>query len=369
MNRLTPKNRPPSFRKIRRKRKRQESEAQQHPLVQLQQKIGNRAAGQVIRSSVKARRATQRINPGPAPLQRQPEEEEKQATAQLKPQPGAVPAVTPAVQAGIHSLQSSGGQPLSPSSRAYFEPRIGADFSRVRIHSDAHAAATARSLNARAFTVGRDVAFGAGEYAPGTSSGKKLLAHELTHVAQQRERVAPKMIQREGAPDRFERLHPDRNPREILEQINPVTRRVARACRQNCPATAAALHHYLRTGQITRAHCDPLREGSPGFGYQISGSSRHFRSWRNRRGAAWPYVRQQTQRHGRFVVVEGDRGDAQQGLTRYHYFLIVNIRGTRFVVDAYLREVTEDIPGYLRRLGTLEYAVYAGDFGARATGP
>ena len=69
--------------------------------------------------------------------------------------------------------------------RAFFEPRFGYDFSKVRIHADNRAVETAQALNARAFIVGRDIVFGAGEYAPKTPQGKRLIAHELTHVVQQ----------------------------------------------------------------------------------------------------------------------------------------------------------------------------------------
>jgi hypothetical protein len=89
----------------------------------------------------------------------------------------------------IQSL-SGKGSPLPESQRAFFEPRFGDDFSSVRIHTDSRAAQLARSINARAFTFGRDVVFGAGEYSPGTQQGKKTLAHELTHVVQQR-RIRP----------------------------------------------------------------------------------------------------------------------------------------------------------------------------------
>jgi hypothetical protein len=65
------------------------------------------------------------------------------------------------------------------------EPRFGRDFSRVRVHTDARAAASAQALNALAYTVGRNVVFGAGQYSPGTSQGDRLVAHELTHVVQQ----------------------------------------------------------------------------------------------------------------------------------------------------------------------------------------
>lgn len=77
------------------------------------------------------------------------------------------------------------GQPLPKSVRAYFEPRFGYDFSQVRVHIDSDAIQMSRELNAEAFTYGRDIYFGAGRYSPGTLSGKRLLSHELTHVAQQ----------------------------------------------------------------------------------------------------------------------------------------------------------------------------------------
>jgi hypothetical protein len=78
-----------------------------------------------------------------------------------------------------------GGLPLPPSVREQFEPRLGSDFGNVRVHTNATAAGAARSLNARAFTVGPDIAFAPGEFSPGTSRGRLLLAHELTHVLQQ----------------------------------------------------------------------------------------------------------------------------------------------------------------------------------------
>ncbi len=78
-----------------------------------------------------------------------------------------------------------GGRPLSESTREYFEPRFGRRFEHVRVHADSSAAGPARSLNARAFTLGDHVVFGAGEYFPQSNDGKHLLAHELTHVIQQ----------------------------------------------------------------------------------------------------------------------------------------------------------------------------------------
>lgn len=92
--------------------------------------------------------------------------------------------VGPSLQARIHSL---GGdrQPLPQSVRDFFEPRFGYDFSQVRVHAGGQAAEAARAVNARAFTLGRDIILGAGEYSPRTTAGRELLAHELTHVVQQ----------------------------------------------------------------------------------------------------------------------------------------------------------------------------------------
>jgi hypothetical protein len=75
--------------------------------------------------------------------------------------------------------------PLPPAERSFFERRLGQDFSRVRVHTDASVAAAAAGLRAKAFTVGSDIAFAAGRYRPETPSGRRLLAHELVHVAQQ----------------------------------------------------------------------------------------------------------------------------------------------------------------------------------------
>ena len=92
--------------------------------------------------------------------------------------------VNDGIESQVNSL-SGGGQLLPQSVRAYFEPRFGHDFSGVRVHTGSEAAKVARSINAQAFTVGRNVAFDAGQYSPESASGQRLLAHELTHVVQQ----------------------------------------------------------------------------------------------------------------------------------------------------------------------------------------
>src|SRR5438045_2719989 len=81
---------------------------------------------------------------------------------------------------------SDGGSALDRETRGFMESRLGADFSDVRVHTDAKASASARSVQAHAYTVGSDVVFQSGQYAPESDSGKRMLAHELTHVVQQR---------------------------------------------------------------------------------------------------------------------------------------------------------------------------------------
>lgn len=102
-------------------------------------------------------------------------------TLQTEQIPGS--EVTPQIEENINALKGS-GQPLPESVRSFFEPRFGYDFGKVRVHSGEKAAEIARSVNAKAFTLGNDVVFGTGRYNSGTE-GRRLLAHELTHVIQQ----------------------------------------------------------------------------------------------------------------------------------------------------------------------------------------
>jgi hypothetical protein len=85
----------------------------------------------------------------------------------------------------VHEVLATPGHPLDPATRGSMEHRFGQDFSHVRVHSDAKAAQSAEAVDALAYTAGRDVVFGAGRYAPGTSEGDHLLAHELAHTVQQ----------------------------------------------------------------------------------------------------------------------------------------------------------------------------------------
>lgn len=95
-----------------------------------------------------------------------------------------VPTAGPSTQSAIQN-RTTGGQPLSGEVRGFMEARFGADFGNVRIHSDPEAASLSNQLSARAFTYRNHVFFSRDQYQPGTSEGKQLLAHELTHTVQQ----------------------------------------------------------------------------------------------------------------------------------------------------------------------------------------
>ncbi|MEP6620351.1 MAG: DUF4157 domain-containing protein [bacterium] len=112
-----------------------------------------------------------------------------------------VPTVTVATEHAIQSL-SQRGNALPDGVRSFMEPRFDRDFSGVRVHTDSHANDLAGSVHAQAFTVGRNIVFGAGHYAPHTDRGRRLLAHELTHVVQQSPDAVgrPPRIQRQAAP-------------------------------------------------------------------------------------------------------------------------------------------------------------------------
>jgi hypothetical protein len=95
----------------------------------------------------------------------------------------------------IHEVLRSPGQPLDPVIRTFMEPRFEYDFSKVRVRSEEQAAASAEAINAHAYTVGQEIVFADGKYAPGTDEGKELIAHELTHVVQQAQNVQRNIIQ------------------------------------------------------------------------------------------------------------------------------------------------------------------------------
>jgi len=191
--------------RIKRKKSSQQLKSPADRILFLQRTIGNQAVQRMVRSGAlqaklkigqpgdiyeqEADRVADAVMRIPEPgVQRQvePEEEKKEEEEllRIKEASDQIPEVTPAINPGIQLLQG-GGRPLSGTEQSFFEPRFGADFSNVRIHSDKRASNVARSVNARAFTFGHNVVFGAGEYSPNALAGRKLLAHELMHVVQQ----------------------------------------------------------------------------------------------------------------------------------------------------------------------------------------
>lgn len=114
-------------------------------------------------------------------------------------------------QSPVHDvINSGGGQPLDPGVRTDMEARLGHDFGDVRVHHDARAEASARAVNAHAYTVGPNIVFQRDRYDPSSETGRVTLAHELTHVIQQRSgpvdgTEAPGGIRLSDPSDRFER--------------------------------------------------------------------------------------------------------------------------------------------------------------------
>lgn len=104
---------------------------------------------------------------------------------QCAPTPGAARSAAQEVPNVVHEALRSPGAPLEAATRAELEPRFGHNFGNVRVHTGAKAAESTRALDALAYTAGSSVVFNAGRYAPHTSEGSKLLAHELVHVVQQ----------------------------------------------------------------------------------------------------------------------------------------------------------------------------------------
>lgn len=140
--------------------------------------------------------AISRVTASPAPVQRQacacegsgtpcPDCEEK--LLQRSESPDSAQAPWDRAGSAVGAVLGSPGHPLDSNTRSLMEPRFGHDFGGVRIHTDAQASESAQGVNARAYTVGRHIVFGNGEYAPQSETGRRLLAHELTHTVQQRE--------------------------------------------------------------------------------------------------------------------------------------------------------------------------------------
>ncbi len=154
-----------------------------------------------------------------------------------------------------------GGVPLAREARDFFEPRFGHDFSRVRVHADGAAADGARAVRAQAYTVGSDIVFARGQYAPGTHEGRRLIAHELAHVAQQAGAGAAS-VQRQPAPDAGKGAGAD--------QIPTVTVFVAD------PRKSKDVHFATRTGRADAARIRKARKLSTDDRQELNAKLRFF---------------------------------------------------------------------------------------------
>jgi len=130
-----------------------------------------------------ADRVAEQVMRMPCPLCKDEAELDGRDIIQRRPADDQTASICPRLESQILSMGT--GQPLQKSERDFFESHFGHNFGRVRVHTDERAARMAGAMNAQAFTLGHDVAFGAGQYKPETAYGKRLLAHELTHVIQQ----------------------------------------------------------------------------------------------------------------------------------------------------------------------------------------
>jgi hypothetical protein len=138
-----------------------------------------------VQAYIRSQKFTIPLTPGaPAKQDDAPKKEEEKPVQRA---PASATAAQPA-RANVDAAVSTPGRPLEPGARRSMEARFGRDFSNVRVHEDARAAATSAAIDAAAFTVGEDVVFAPGRYDPSSDEGRRLLAHELTHVVQQGER-------------------------------------------------------------------------------------------------------------------------------------------------------------------------------------
>lgn len=150
-------------------------------VLALQRTIGNRATTRFVQTNLDVNRLDSCRAPRLSSIQHKKEQSELRTKVATE-QDGF--EVSSQFETQLHS-QSGRGRPLPDSVRAFMEPRFNADFSKVRVHVGRNAAQISRQINAKAFTHEQDIYFGAGAYRPGSDAGKRLLAHELTHVVQQ----------------------------------------------------------------------------------------------------------------------------------------------------------------------------------------
>jgi hypothetical protein len=172
-------------------------------------------------------------------------------------------------QAGAvrYGAELGAGRPLDGVTRGFLEPRFAHDFSRVRVHDDASAAASARSMNAIAYTSGEDLVFGAGRFAPNTDDGRRLLAHELAHVVQQQAgpvdgTPAFRGVQLSHPSDRFER-EADRVAEQVLRMKDLPSNRVSPSLQWAAASSASPVRSIQRQPEEAGAAPQPGADAEP----------------------------------------------------------------------------------------------------------
>jgi hypothetical protein len=183
--------------------------------------------------------------------------------------------------AAVDEVLHSPGRSLDAAARSFLEPRFGRSFDQVRVHTDARAAESARSVGARAYTVGRDIVFAEGSYAPGSMAGRQRIAHELTHVAQQdpvsarhdmtatlRRVTAPDQSQTPGADADTPAATPAPTPGTASQPASPPTTTPGTAPAQTGTGTPCA------DGSVDQDQ-DPL-PSVPAFTYQLMSGAAVF---------------------------------------------------------------------------------------------
>lgn len=219
----------------------------------------DRIAEQVMRMPATPLAAAHSVYPATPSIQRKPTHEGAQQ--------GGMPLVNDVI--------SSSGQPLDPATRAFFEPRFGHDFSQVRVHAGDRAAESARAVQARAYTVGKHIVFGAKQFAPGSTEGRRLLAHELTHVIQQGgadSTVAPEDDSEDSTLQRAATSSVGAS-REISRQVTPKLSSGLMLQRANCPCCEDSIA-ISNISQIDNAtHMGHSFDVDIGLSYPASGPS------------------------------------------------------------------------------------------------
>ena len=196
------------------------------------------------------------------------EEAEQAKKVRRKPSPGSVGGE----EFDENLLSSLGpGRPLEPSVRSSMEPPFGRDFGDVRVHTDAQAGEAAEKINAVAFTRGDHIFFGHGNYAPENEAGRGILAHELTHVVQQRGGRSPGERSNRGPAPLIMRL----TPTEFQQQLGATADQKAAIAALFSNATFLALCHYLKKCTLAKQQdLGPLAlKVSPGL--KIGGVERY----------------------------------------------------------------------------------------------